>query len=94
MFLERLKDGGYDIDSAQPFDGLKLNENYRSFIMDRPNGAGKEILSFRMLPDHFVALYDTVMPPNSEDYLKKYTSDIESLINNSQITTSAESQAK
>jgi hypothetical protein len=91
MYFGRLKDRGYDVDSAQPFDDFKLNERYRSFIMDRPNGAGKEILSFRMLPDHFVAIYDTVMLPGFEDYLKKYTSDIESLINNSQITTSAES---
>jgi len=92
IYFGRLKDGGYDTDSAQPFDGFKLNEGYRSFILDRPNGAGKEILCFRILPDHFVALYDTVMLPGSDDYLKKYTSDIESLINNSQIITSAESQ--
>lgn len=92
MYFGRLKDGGYDTDSAQPFDGFKLNEGYRSFIMDRPNGAGKEIFSFQMLPDHFVALYDTVMLPDSEDYLKKYSSDIESLINNSRVTTSTESQ--
>jgi hypothetical protein len=92
IYFGRLKDGGYDTDSAQPFDDFKLNEGYRSFIMDRPNGAGKEILSFRILPDHFVALYDIVMLPGSEEYLKKYTSDIESLINNSQITTSAENQ--
>jgi hypothetical protein len=92
MYFGRLKDGGYDVDSAQPFDGFKLNEGYRSFIMDRPNGAGKEIFSFQILPDHFVAIYDTVMLPGFEDYLKRYTSDIESLINNSQITTSAETQ--
>src|SRR5208337_401439 len=50
----RLRDQGYAVDTAIPFDGLALNPPYTAFLIDRPKGSGKEVLLFRLLDDPFV----------------------------------------
>jgi hypothetical protein len=83
----RMRDQGYAVDTAAPFDALALNPPYTSFLIDRPKGAGKEAVLFRRLDGPFVVSYHIVFLENFDGFLKKYGRDLQSLIDQSKITT-------
>lgn len=85
LFFERLQEQGYATDAATPFKGLALDPAYTVFLIDRPQGVGKEILAFRRLEDPFVALYDVVFEQDYDGYMAKYSSDFQEMINESRI---------
>src|SRR5208282_5584094 len=83
----RLRDQGYAVDTAIPFDGLVLNPPYTGFVIDRPKGSGKEVVLFRRLDDPFVVTYHVVFLEDYDGFLKKYGQDLQLLINQAKITT-------
>ncbi|MGO9087587.1 MAG: hypothetical protein ACLP6G_08040 [Terriglobales bacterium] len=83
----RMRDNGYAVDTATPFDGLTLNPPYKAFLVDRPKGAGKEIVLFRRLDDPFVVQFHLLFLADYDDMVKKYGPDLQSLINQTKITT-------
>jgi len=83
----RMRDQGYGVDTAAPFDALTLNPPYKAFLVDRPNGVGKEIVLFRRLDDPFVVQYHLIFLADYDGLLKKYGPDLQSLINQAKITT-------
>ncbi len=85
LFFESLQEQGYATDTATPFQGLELDPAYTTFLIDRPQGAGKEILAFRRLDDPFVVLYDVVFEQDYDGYMAKYRSDFQEMINESRI---------
>lgn len=85
LFFEHLQEQGYATDAATPFKGLALDPAYTVFLIDRPEGAGKEILAFRRLEDPFVVLYDVVFEQDYDGYMAKYSSDFQEIINESKI---------
>jgi len=87
IVFSRLRDQGYDVDAAIPFNELALNPPYAAFLIDRPKGAGKEALLFRRLDDPFVVTYHLVFLENYDGFVKKYGQDLQSLINQAKITT-------
>ncbi|MGD0941773.1 MAG: hypothetical protein ABR905_18920, partial [Terracidiphilus sp.] len=85
LYFERLQEQGYAPESATPYKGLNLDPSFTVYLIDRPNGAGKEILAFRRLDDPFVVLYDVVCEKDFDGYLAKYNTDLEEMINGSKI---------
>ena len=85
QFFERLEESGYATDTATPFKGLPIDPAYTVYLIDRPQGAGKEILAFRSLDDPFVVSYDAVFDQDYDTLLAKYNSDLQTIINNSRI---------
>jgi hypothetical protein len=85
--FSRMRDQGYAVDTATPFDALALNPPYTAFLIDRPNGAGKEAVLFRRLDGPFVASYHIVFLADYDGFLKKYGPGLQSLINQSRIAT-------
>jgi len=86
--FSRMRDQGYDVDTAVPFDTLILNPPYTSFLIDRPKGTGKEAVLFRRLDGPFVISYHIVFLDDFDGFSKKYGSDLQLLINQARITTS------
>jgi len=85
LYFERLQEQGYATETATPCKGLKLDPSFTVFLIDRPNGTGKEILAFRRLDDPFVVLYDVVCEKDCDSNLAKYSADFEEMINDSRI---------
>jgi hypothetical protein len=87
MAFGRMRDQGYAVDTAVPFDALALNPPYTAFLIDRPKGAGKEAVLFRRLDGPFVASYHIVFLGDYEAFLRKYGPDLQLLVNRARITT-------
>jgi len=87
LFFDRLHEKGFGTDTAVPFDALTLNQPYTGFVIERPQGAGKDVILFRRLDGPFVAVYDVVFLADYDGFLKKYSADVQSLINESKITS-------
>lgn len=85
LFLEHMQEQGYATDTATPFKGLTLDPAYTALLIDRPQGAGKEILAFRRLDDPFVVVYDVVFNQEYDNLMAKYSSDLQTMINESRI---------
>ena len=83
----RMRDLGYAVDTATPFDALTLNPPYTAFLIDRPKGAGKEAVLFRRLDDPYVVVYHIVFLDDFDGFLKKYSPDLQLLINQAKVTT-------
>jgi len=83
----RMRDNGYAVDTATPFDALTLNPPYKAFLVDRPKGAGKEIVLFRRLDDPYVVQYHVIFLADYDSLVNKYGPDLQALINQTKITT-------
>ena len=84
----RMRDQGYGVDTPAPFDALVLNPPYTAFLVDRPQGTGKEVVLFRRLDGPFVISYHIIFLDDFDGLSKKYAPDLQSLINQARITTS------
>lgn len=87
LYFDRMQTAGFPTETAASFTGLALDPQYSAFVVDRPKAPGKDILVFRRLNDTFVVIYDLVFLNDYDGFLKKYGPDVQSLINNSRITT-------
>lgn len=87
IFFGRLRNLGYGVDAAESFEGLGLTVPHVAFLVNRPNGAGKEAILFRRLDDRCVAVYSIVFLEDFDGFMNKYRPDLESLINTAEITT-------
>jgi len=85
LYFEHLQENGYPADTATPFKGLTLDSAYTVYSIDRPQGAGKEILAFRLLDAPFVVVYDVVFDQDFDSILAKFNSDLQTIINDSRI---------
>lgn len=85
LFFEDKQENGYPTEAATPFQGFTLDPAYTAFVMDRPQGEGKEILAFRLLDAPFVVVYDVVFDQEYDGLLAKYSSDLQEMINESRI---------
>jgi hypothetical protein len=48
------------VDTATRFDALALNPPYTAFLVDRPKGAGKDVVLFRRFDGPFVVSYHLI----------------------------------
>jgi hypothetical protein len=85
LFFEHLQEDGYPVDTATPFRGLALDSAYTVYSIDRPQGAGKEILAFRRLDAPFVVVYHVIFDQDFDSILAKFNSDLQTIINDSRI---------
>jgi len=83
----RLRNMGYPVEDAQPFENLRLDTPHTGFLVDRPGGAGKELVLFRRLDDRFVVMYSIIFLQDFDGYLRKYSQDLETLMNKAEFKT-------
>jgi hypothetical protein len=83
----RLRTQGFPVEDAQPYENLSLSKPHTALLLDRPNGAGKDIFLFRQLDDRFVVLYEIIFLADFDRLVQKYAKDVESLVNTAEITT-------
>jgi hypothetical protein len=88
LFVERVKNEGYTVPEAQPLEKLNIPSGYTAFLVDRPNGKGREIVALRKLDGPFVAIFSVVFLEDYDRLLEKYGTDIAAIINDARITTS------
>jgi hypothetical protein len=86
-YFEGLQEKGYAADAATPFKGFTLDPAYTAYLIDRPSGVGKEIVAFRRLDAPFVVVYDVVFDSDYDELAAKYSSDLQTIINDSRIKT-------
>ena len=55
------------------------------YLIDRPQGEGKEILAFRRLDAPFVVVYHVIFDQDFDSILAKFNSDLQTIINDSRI---------
>jgi len=84
-YFEGLQEKGYAADAATPFKGFTLDPAYTTYLVDRPRGVGKEIVAFRRLDAPFVVVYDVVFDSEYDELAAKYSSDLQTIINDSRI---------
>lgn len=83
----RMRNLGYPVEDAEPFENLRLDTPHTGFLVDRPGGAGKELVLFRRLDDRFVVMYSVIFLQDFDGYLKKYSQDLETLMNKAEFKT-------
>ena len=87
IFLGKVANMGYNVESEKTFTPFKLDSEYRTHVVDRPGGAGNELMLFRRLSEDFVAIYTVVLLGDFDGLLGKYRKDIEAIINKAKVRT-------
>jgi hypothetical protein len=80
LFFGRLQEMGYRMDTLKEFADLRTERAYKTFVIDRPDGVGKELLLFRIVDPTFVEIFGVVFIDNYDKYLAQYKSDILSVV--------------
>lgn len=85
VFVGRLEELGYKTETIKDFTDLPTTKEYKTVILDRPDGVGKEILLLRMVDPTFVEIFSVIFIDDYDKYYAQYRPDILSAINNTSL---------
>lgn len=82
--VKGLSGQGYPASTAKRFKGLKLDKQWLSMVVDRPDGKGKALFVLTKKKD-MIFMYTIVFTEHFSKYFDKYKDDIRTIVDNSQI---------
>jgi len=82
VFFHNLSKAGFYVDNIKNYDGLSLEENWASFIMENKLFDRYQIILIRKISDKYI-LINQVIIVGGMQWLDKYKASIEDIINNS-----------
>lgn len=85
IFLGRVANMGYPVETVHAFRGLKIDPSWNVFAMERPDRRGPEIVAMKKIGD-FVFVHSFVFLSDYETNFAKYKSDIEYLMAHARYT--------